>query len=202
VTLMKTGDKITTLNVYSVFTRNVLVQARRVAAYAMNKREHARTKNINERKPCMALDQPSGTDRRARSKQRMASLVASRNETLALYSDLASNRPYQPGEQTEEMVRRFCQALVDYAASAHFQLYRYIVENKERRQAVVDLAQQIYPQIAASTDAILDFNDRYDVTPLENRIGALADDLSQLGEMLADRIQLEDKVIDALDGVH
>lgn len=148
----------------------------------------------------MALDQPSRTDRRARSKQRMASLVASRNETLALYSDLANNRPYQPGDQTEEMVRRFCQALVDYAASAHFQLYRYIVENKERRQAVVDLAQQIYPQIAASTDAILDFNDRYDVTPLENRIGALADDLSQLGEMLADRIQLEDKVIDALDG--
>lgn len=198
---MKTGDKITTLIVYSVFTRNVW-SARRVAAYAINKREHARTNNINERKPCMALDQPSSTDRRARSKQRMASLVASRNETLALYSDLASNRPYHPGEQTEEMVRRFCQALVDYAASAHFQLYRYIVENKERRQAVVELAQQIYPQIAASTDAILDFNDRYDVTPLENRIGALADDLSQLGEMLADRIQLEDKVIDALDGVH
>ena len=36
------------------------------------------------------------------------------------------------------MVRRFCQALVDYAATAHFQLYRYIVENKERRQAVLD----------------------------------------------------------------
>lgn len=148
----------------------------------------------------MALDQPAKTDRRARSKERMTSLVASRNETLALYSDLAKNRPYKPGEETEELVRRFCQALVDYAATAHFQLYRYIVENKERRQAVVNLAEQVYPQIAASTDAILDFNDRYDVAPLEARIGDLADDLSQLGELLADRIQLEDQVIDALDG--
>ena len=97
-------------------------------------------------------------------------------------------------------MRRFCQALVDYAASAHFQLYRYIVDNKERRKAVLELAERIYPQIAASTDAILDFNDRYDVAPLEARIANLADDLSQLGEMLADRIQWEDQVIDALDG--
>lgn len=148
----------------------------------------------------MAVEQPADVDRRARSKERLASLVASRNETLALYSDLASHRPYQPSEETEERIRRFCQALVDYAASAHFQLYRYIVENKERRQAVVDLARQVYPQIAATTDAILDFNDRYDVAPLENRIGDLADDLSQLGERLADRIQLEDQVIEALDG--
>lgn len=148
----------------------------------------------------MALDQPAKTDRRARAKERMTSLVASRNETLALYSDLAKNRPYKPGEETEDMVRRFCQALVDYAATAHFQLYRYIVENKERRKAVLSLAEQVYPQIAASTDAILDFNDRYDVAPFETRIPDLADDLSQLGELLADRIQLEDQVIDALDG--
>lgn len=148
----------------------------------------------------MALDQTAGTDRRARSKEKVATLVASRNETLALYSSLANCRPYKAGEETEDMLRRFCQALVDYAASAHFQLYRYIVENKERRQAVVDLAEKVYPQIAASTDAILDFNDRYDVAPLDKRIGELADDLSQLGELLADRIQYEDQVIDALDG--
>ena len=148
----------------------------------------------------MASEQPTTTDRRTRSKERMVGLVSSRNETLALYSDLASNRPFQVGEQTEERVRRFCQALVDYAATAHFQLYRYIVENKERRQAVLALAEQVYPQIAATTDAILDFNDRYDVAPLETRIGDLADDLSHLGELLADRIQLEDQVIEALDG--
>ena len=148
----------------------------------------------------MATDQPINTDRRARAKERMAGLVSSRNETLSLYSDLASIRPYKAGDKTEEMVRRFCQALVDYAATAHFQLYRYIVENKERRQAVLELAEQVYPQIAATTDAILDFNDRYDVAPMEKRIDDLANDLSQLGELLADRIQLEDQVIEALDG--
>lgn len=148
----------------------------------------------------MATDQSTNADRRARAKERMAGLVTSRNETLSLYSDLASTRPYKAGDHTEEMVRRFCQALVDYAATAHFQLYRYIVENKERRQAVLELAEQVYPQIAATTDAILDFNDRYDVAPMQARIDDLAGDLSQLGELLADRIQLEDQVIEALDG--
>ncbi|MFN2309632.1 MAG: Rsd/AlgQ family anti-sigma factor [Gammaproteobacteria bacterium] len=148
----------------------------------------------------MAFDPSPNTDRRARAKQRMAGLIAARTETLALYSDLAGSRPYTPGEATEERLRGFCQALVDYAASAHFQLYRYIAENKERRHAVLVLAKQVYPQIAASTDAILDFNDRYAVTPLEPCIGTLADDLSQLGELLAERIQLEDRVIEALDG--
>ncbi len=141
----------------------------------------------------------TGGDRRARSQERLAALVASRTETLVRYSSLAGIRPYTPEERTEEALKRFCQALIDYAAAAHFQLYRYIADGKERRQAVRAIAQEVYPQIAATTDAILDFNDRYDVAHLDDgRVEQLAEDLSRLGEILADRIQMEDQVIAAL----
>lgn len=149
----------------------------------------------------MTEQQISLDDRRKRSQERLAALVASRTETLVRYSSLAGIRPYRDDEDTGQALRSFCQSLIDYAASAHFQLYRYIADGKERRQAVRAIAEQIYPQIAASTDAILNFNDRYDVSHLDGaRIEALADELSRLGEMLADRISLEDEVIQAMSG--
>ncbi|RMG31467.1 MAG: Rsd/AlgQ family anti-sigma factor [Gammaproteobacteria bacterium] len=140
-------------------------------------------------------------ERRTGSLERLAALVASRNETLVRYSILAGIRPYETHPETAEALRRFCQALVDYAATAHFQLYRYLADGRERRQAVLAVAREVYPLIAASTDAILDFNDRYDPALIDtDRLQALEEDLSRLGEVLAERIQMEDRIIQALGG--
>ncbi len=140
-------------------------------------------------------------ERRKGSLERLAALVASRNETLVHYSILAGIRPYETHPETADALRRFCQSLVDYAATAHFQLYRYIADGRERRRAVLEIAEEVYPRIAASTDAILDFNDRYDPAVLdERRLARLEEDLSHLGEVLADRIQMEDRIIAALGG--
>ena len=93
------------------------------------------------------------------------------------------------------------EALIDYTASAHFQLYRFLEESNERRKPVVEIADGVYPQIVRTTDAILAFNDKYEKAELVNgAVDNLSDDLSALGEALADRIQLEDKVIGALTG--
>ncbi len=144
-------------------------------------------------------DQPAGgVDRRARAREKLETLVNARKETLARLAELASIRPFVAEPQTEEALQDFCESLVDYAASAHFQLYRYIAENKERRRAVRAVAERIYPKIAQTTDAILEFNDRYDVARLEGRVESLSEDLSRLGELLADRIQLEDQIIAAM----
>ena len=89
---------------------------------------------------------------------------------------------------------------MDYAASAHFQLYRYIADNRERRQAVIAVAEKIYPRIVETTDAILRFNDKYESMSLDNSVEFLDVDLSSLGETLAERIQLEDQVIRAMGG--
>lgn len=152
----------------------------------------------------MASEQTAGIDRRSRSREKLATLVKTRSETLSLYSELANQRPFEADEVTTEALQEFCQALIDYAASAHFQLYRYISDKLERRVTVLEMADRIYPQIVQTTDSILRFNDKYESLDLANGDGevlSLLDaDLSRLGETLAERIQLEDKVIGAMTG--
>ncbi len=139
-------------------------------------------------------------ERRAQSHQSIREVVLARTETLSLYQQLASMRPFEPEQTVQDTLDRFCQALVDYAAGTHFQLYRRIEENIERRTPVLRLAGKIYPRVLHTTEVILEFNDRYDPTqPCEDMdLERLSRDLSQLGEALAERIDLEDRLIHTL----
>lgn len=152
----------------------------------------------------MTSEHAATNDRRGRSREKLANLVKTRSETLSLYSELANHRPFEADDVTSEALQEFCQALIDYAASAHFQLYRFISDRLERRTQVLELADRIYPKIVQTTDSILRFNDKYEEVDLTNgdrEILALLDsDLSRLGETLAERIQLEDQVIGAMTG--
>jgi len=152
----------------------------------------------------MSSEYSVGADRRGRSREKLATLVKTRTETLSLYTELANQRPFEGDEATREALQDFCQALIDYAASAHFQLYRYISDKLERRSPVLDVAGSIYPRIAKTTDLILRFNDKYEGVDLMSCeaevLEQLTADLSSLGETLAERIQLEDQVISAMTG--
>jgi regulator of sigma D len=152
----------------------------------------------------MVSDFSAGKDRRSRSREKLATLVQTRKETLSLFTELANQRPFEADEITSEALQEFCQALIDYAASAHFQLYRFISDRIERRTPVLEVADKVYPRIVRTTDLILRFNDKYEAVDLingNNEILTLLDsDLSQLGETLAERIQLEDQVIGAMTG--
>ena len=117
---------------------------------------------------------------------------------LSLYGELAAKHPYHDTDSVSELLDRFCQSLIDYTADAHFRLYRYIDEGKERRRSVTEAADKVYPQIMNITQKILDFNDKYDSSGHKIVIDELEADLSELGERLADRIELEDSIISAL----
>ena len=151
----------------------------------------------------MGADFPGGVDRRSKAREKLDALVSSRAATLALLTDLAGRRPFEPEPEMDKALRRFCEALIDYTASAHFQLYRYLADNRERRQSVLAIADELYPKIVETTDQILRFNDKYESMSIDNSVEFLAVDLSNLGECIADRIQLEDQVIRAMtDAVH
>jgi regulator of sigma D len=134
------------------------------------------------------------TERRVRSVSVVNKIMDARTEMLALYTELAAMRPFR-GETVPALLQRFCQSLVDYTAHAHFQLYRHFAENRERRAAISAVADQIYPRILDITQAVLDFNDKYDCEDHCEGLSALDRDLSALGEQLADRIELEDRLI-------
>ena len=134
---------------------------------------------------------------KAESRQKMDSLLGARKETLSLYAELAALRPFQEDDGVSVVLQEFCESLMDYTASAHFQLYRFIEDGSERRTKVKDVAEKIYPNISNTTEQFLDFNDKYEAEQNGKHFSSLDNDLSSLGEMLADRILYEDQVISA-----
>jgi regulator of sigma D len=137
------------------------------------------------------------TDRRGGSRDMVRKLITERTEMFVLYCRLAGLAPYEekPKNGVHELLQEFCQVLVDYIAAGHFSLYERIVSGTERRKEVSDLAAQVYPRIAETTEAALAFNDRYDTDQLFELSASFHDELSQLGEQLATRIELEDQML-------
>lgn len=131
------------------------------------------------------------------ARQSMDSLLGARKETLSLYSELAALRPFNEDENVSVVLQEFCETLMDYTASAHFQLYRFFEDGSERREKVRNVAEKIYPNISDTTEQFLDFNDKYDTEEKGQHFSSLDTDLSSLGEILADRILYEDQVITA-----
>jgi len=137
-------------------------------------------------------------DRRARSLKMIKKLVDLRTETLVLFNELARQKPFRKESGAPELLQKFCESLIDYTADGHFQLYRHIAEKTERRSGVVKIADQIYPRILNTTETILAFNGKYDSLEHSGQLEHLDVDLSRLGENLADRIDLEDRLINVL----
>lgn len=124
-------------------------------------------------------------------------LVSERTEMLVTYCRLAGVEPFNPPtKSTQELLQEFCQVLVDYIAAGHFTLYERLVARTERRKDLRDSAEKLYPRIAETTDAAIAFNDKYGDGP--GALVELARDLSRLGEEIAVRIDLEDKLISVL----
>ncbi len=144
------------------------------------------------------MSETAPLDRRQASRAAIDGLVNRRSEMLSLYNELAELRPFEAGEILAEALNNFCCALIDYSAEAHFRLYRFIENASERRRAVREVAERVYPRISESTDCILEFNDLYGEYREDLDVARLERHLSKLGEILADRIELEDQIIAAL----
>ena len=137
-------------------------------------------------------------DRRQQSHSLINDLIDTRTKMLILYSKLAANKSLEPENSLPDVLQEFCQTLIDYTASAHFHMYRHIEEKMEKRIQIKKLAESVYPRIMSTTKTIIDFNDNYDSWSKVTSQEKLEADLSILGEQLAERIELEDKIIEAL----
>ena len=144
----------------------------------------------------MSTERHAAGERRQGTRERIDGLLATRQNMWVLYERLAGVPPYK--EQEPQLLQSFVQVLVDYISSAHFSLYERIVNRYEGRQAHGPLGGGGYPRIAAVTEAAVAFNDKYDGVTLDSVTEELAGHLSMLGEGLAERIELEDRLISAM----
>ena len=141
-------------------------------------------------------------ERRSRARKEIKQLIDERNRVLAQYYHLAkcAENSSESEETTLNLLQEFCQELVDYLATGHFELYRRIEDGEERREEIISLAQGIFNNITDTTDVAIDFNDLYDSksSNLTESVKDLSSQLSRLGESLAVRMDLEDKLINTL----
>jgi regulator of sigma D len=141
-------------------------------------------------------------ERRARTRKEIKKLIEDRNSVLSQYYNLARITENSEDDlgNTAELLEEFCQELVDYMATGHFEIYRRIEDGNERRDEILTLAEKIMPRINTTTQVAIAFNDLYDDTSNINgdAIDQLPNYLAKLGEELATRIDLEDQFINTL----
>lgn len=147
----------------------------------------------------MASMQNSGApERRTRTQDMVANWLAERQQMLVLYCKLAGIESFDPDRPEKQLLKDFCQLLVDYVAFGHFEVYDRITAGDERRSEVIRVAEEAYPRITRVTGEVIAFNDKYDLSDHEQPLDSLNEDLSRLGEALASRIELEDQLVKAL----
>lgn len=127
-------------------------------------------------------------------------LLVARQESLVLFNKLASLKPFSSAKPVQHRLQQFRQSLIDYLALGPFEVYQTLEEqptDSPYRQAR-GLARQLYAPLAETTQVALDFHDRYDGALSNTALAELDDELSRLGEQLAERIELEDLIVTAI----
>ncbi|MBR9828441.1 MAG: sigma D regulator [Oceanospirillales bacterium] len=126
-------------------------------------------------------------------------------ERQRLISVFVSIPTQEVGSPLNSSVGEFCDLLMDYLSSGHFEVYEQLLrEGSEFADGSLEQAQEIFPHIQPSTDSALDFNDTYGTlgNMTLQQVCQLARELSELGETLEERFALEDQLIEILHNAH
>lgn len=128
-----------------------------------------------------------------------------RQEVIILFCGISTLQPFSPKETpTSVKVQAFCQVLIDYCSAGHFEIYQQLLEEaKLYDDGGLELAKRALPVLEEMTQQCVDFNDKYDTAEhcLE-KISDLSKDLSDLGETISERFELEDQLIEKLHNAH
>lgn len=131
--------------------------------------------------------------------------LAERRELISLYFALEGITPFEKNRDSEEeKLTKFCEVLVDYISSGHFEVYEQLLhEAKAFNDGSERLISQLMPQIQSTTELALDFNDLFSTTDLvQKNVAKVHDQLSALGEALEERFELEDRLIQDIHEAH
>jgi len=146
----------------------------------------------------MSVATPVNPERRQQACQLIAELQNERQEVWSLYCNFAELKPFSSYDSVKSLLTKFSHILVDYVSLGHFGVYERLLAGTERRSRVLSVAKEIYPEFSATTDAAISFNDKYDNVDKIDVFEDLEQDLSALGESLAKRIDLEDRLCEVM----
>lgn len=116
-----------------------------------------------------------------------------RHDLLILYTELCQIINHKNEQAKIDALNHFCQILIDYVSAGHFEIFEKIAEAESQSfDTTIELDKNLVVNILRTTNDALDFNDKYS-QPC--KLTELKDDLSKLGERIAQRLEWEDKLI-------
>lgn len=121
--------------------------------------------------------------------------LTGRQALLTSFHQLCQLRPFSSPMDTTlaTNLQEFCQLLVDYVSLLHFAVLEKMVDQIEiHKRTNFRVSQHLLALIWKSSIAALHFQDKYQG---EQEITALDNDLSALAEEIAQRMELEDKLL-------
>lgn len=128
--------------------------------------------------------------------------LENRRKLLVHYCQIAGLPPYgNPNKSLPsfEHVQSFCDVLVDYVSEGHFEVYDTVANACEKfGEASKSLVLKVLPKITPTTNAALDFNDKYSETQDDQVLYQLDKDLSELAHAMETRFELEDELLEIL----
>ncbi len=125
-----------------------------------------------------------------------------RQELLVSYCALSGVSEFDENNaEHAQKIRHFCQTLVDYVSAGHFEVYDQLIKEGQDfgDKEALQTAASLYSVVDATTEELLDFNDKYLET---DDLSALSSDLSHAGQQLESRFEAEDKMIAVLHMSH
>ncbi|WP_086981786.1 sigma D regulator [Vibrio aphrogenes] len=93
-------------------------------------------------------------------------------------------------------LQTFCQQVVDYISEGHFKIYDMVMSSWQSTGfSPTEEINQTYFKIVDTTEPLLNYTDKYADVDAEDELEDFDIDLSQIGEVLEERFELEDELI-------
>lgn len=114
---------------------------------------------------------------------------------IALYK-LSGIHPYSSTHDSRS-ISRFCEKMIDYLSLGHFRIFEQLSQHNYSSKR----AETMHNELRNSTQLLVELNEKYSTEKnheIENE--SVQQDLSKLGEYLAERVEIEDRLVACLLG--
>jgi regulator of sigma D len=137
-------------------------------------------------------------ERQQQAYQLIAELQHERQEVWSLYCHVAELMPFSANQTVRKKLARFSEMLIDYVSLGHFGVCECLFASTDSHDPALSAAKAIYPALSSTTEVAVSFNDKYENSAATTILAELKQDLSALGESLAKRIDLEDRLCELM----
>lgn len=142
----------------------------------------------------MHLNIPRNKAEWEESDTRINHWLSERQELIVQFNALCNLRPYKVKEVLTGPVNEFTCTLVDYVSAGQFEILETIFDAASHSPQQVPFDKHVMVAWLTTTNQALDFAERYSDTDFA--IASLEKDLERLGTQLADRLEIEDRLIE------